>query len=181
MLNYHILRFDSLGHICRFYNRILFSECDYSHVLCQRFYFPFKSGLPFTSDKFAKSQIGCALALANFSFCQSSGPMVQHYCHGSAVRALADGCMDRQTDGCYPSTLSPHYPVDNKSGNHVFTKKDGKHDTVVFFLAPRCTLAMCALVKQIFLILSMSISEGYCISFVAIGNKASLTGWLQNP
>ncbi len=29
-----------------------------------------------------KSQIGCALALVNFSFCQSSGPMVQHYCHG---------------------------------------------------------------------------------------------------
>ena len=29
-----------------------------------------------------KSQIGCALALANFSFCQSSGPMAQHYCLG---------------------------------------------------------------------------------------------------
>ncbi len=24
---------------------------------------------------------GCALVLHNFSFCQSSGPMVQHYCH----------------------------------------------------------------------------------------------------
>ncbi len=29
-----------------------------------------------------KSRICCALALANFRFCQSSGPMVQHYCHG---------------------------------------------------------------------------------------------------
>ncbi len=27
MLNCHILRFDSLEHIYRFYNRILFSEC----------------------------------------------------------------------------------------------------------------------------------------------------------
>ncbi len=32
-----------------------------------------------------KSQIGCALALANFSFCQSSGPMVQHSCHGITI------------------------------------------------------------------------------------------------
>ncbi len=27
MLNYNIHRFDSIGHIYRFYNRILFSEC----------------------------------------------------------------------------------------------------------------------------------------------------------
>ncbi len=33
----------------------------------------------------SKSQIGCALALANFSFCQSSGPIVQHYCHGMTI------------------------------------------------------------------------------------------------
>ncbi len=33
----------------------------------------------------AESQIGCSLALANFSFCQSSGPMVQHYCHGLTI------------------------------------------------------------------------------------------------
>ncbi len=37
--------------------------------------------LGMTSKVPVNSQIGCALALANFSFCQSSGPMVQHYCH----------------------------------------------------------------------------------------------------
>ncbi len=37
------------------------------------------------SLKLVESQIGCALPVANFSFCQSSGPMVQHYCHGITI------------------------------------------------------------------------------------------------
>ncbi len=40
----------------------------------------------------SKSQIGCALALVNFSFCQSSGPMVQNYCHGWGCTGFTTMC-----------------------------------------------------------------------------------------
>ncbi len=39
-------------------------------------------------DRNVKSQIGCTLALINFSFCLSSGPVVQHYCHGITIGSL---------------------------------------------------------------------------------------------
>ncbi len=53
-----------------------------------------------------KFQIGCAVALANFSFCQSSGPMVQHYSGPVGSIIYADLYGSKRDLICIPRTFS---------------------------------------------------------------------------